>query len=611
MKRVGPRMEPWGIPCDTGKEDRVVAISKIGYKKGRTLSKSYSDSLETSMLWSMVSKAFDKWEKEIRCKCSRLKSSLTLKCRSSETHGVNKDGEVAADVFNKVGKVATFSDITKDSGAAIRVLNKGVREAVAVSVLNEVGKEAVSKCVDENYDVEVVMYVDSVLRGLNGAGVLMYLDDVIIATRTMVEHAERYVCARLADTNLVMKDVDFVWGLEEQEVFDVLKQALLSEPVLQYPRFSEPCIVTSDASKTGIGGYYLRNSSWEEEHPKINCLGKADTGSHREDTVVEEQPQSTSVCGGAMWLSKVYFNRGRINEDDFHNVLNESTSNNSALAESLSLHSFDFVAASPISSNLGALIRFPALNEGKGEKKEHASDWNPRFETCFLKNFVSCYLYSLLKSVTMVSDKSPEERAAQDADFKRIFSKVDPSIAVVCVCGNHDVGDKPTVEIIDKYKSNYGDDYFSFYAGGVFFICINSQLYHSTSAPEENEAHDQWLNTQLDIARGLEVPSIMFQHVPWFHTDPERTVEDYFEIDYTIRKKMLDKLVDAGVKYVFCGHLHKNGGGKYKQLECVVTSAIGKQLGTDLSGMRVVKVYKDRVEHQYYPLSEIPAEITL
>ncbi|XP_046664304.1 serine/threonine-protein phosphatase CPPED1-like isoform X1 [Homalodisca vitripennis] len=208
-------------------------------------------------------------------------------------------------------------------------------------------------------------------------------------------------------------------------------------------------------------------------------------------------------------------------------------------------------------------------------------------------------------------DKSPEERAAQDADFKRIFSKVDPSIAVVCVCGNHDVGDKPTVEIIDKYKSNYGDDYFSFYAGGVFFICINSQLYHSTSAPEENEAHDQWLNTQLDIARGLEVPSIMFQHVPWFHTDPERTVEDYFEIDYTIRKKMLDKLVDAGVKYVFCGHLHKNGGGKYKQLECVVTSAIGKQLGTDLSGMRVVKVYKDRVEHQYYPLSEIPAEITL
>lgn len=62
---------------------------------------------------------------------------------------------------------------------------------------------------------------------------------------------------------------------------------------------------------------------------------------------------------------------------------------------------------------------------------------------------------------------------------------------------------------------------------------------------------------------------------------------------------------------MFCGHLHKNGGGKYKELECVVTTAIGYQLGTDKSGLRVVKVYQDHVDHQYYPLSEVPSKITL
>lgn len=67
----------------------------------------------------------------------------------------------------------------------------------------------------------------------------------------------------------------------------------------------------------------------------------------------------------------------------------------------------------------------------------------------------------------------------------------------------------------------------------------------------------------------------------------------------------------AGVKYVFCGHLHKNSGGRYKELESVVTSAIGYQLGTDKSGLRVVKVYRDRLEHQYYPLSQVPLSVDL
>jgi len=34
--------------------------------------------------------------------------------------------------------------------------------------------------------------------------------------------------------------------------------------------------------------------------------------------------------------------------------------------------------------------------------------------------------------------------------FQRIFSKLHPSISLVCVCGNHDVGNNPEKQTIDK-----------------------------------------------------------------------------------------------------------------------------------------------------------------
>ena len=55
---------------------------------------------------------------------------------------------------------------------------------------------------------------------------------------------------------------------------------------------------------------------------------------------------------------------------------------------------------------------------------------------------------------------------AQFKDFQSVFQDLDPEIPLLCVCGNHDVGDSPTAETISTYKSNYGDDYYSFWVGG-------------------------------------------------------------------------------------------------------------------------------------------------
>lgn len=54
----------------------------------------------------------------------------------------------------------------------------------------------------------------------------------------------------------------------------------------------------------------------------------------------------------------------------------------------------------------------------------------------------------------------------QVEDFKKIFKELDSSIPLICVCGNHDVGDSPTQESLQKYRNNFGDDFYSFWVGG-------------------------------------------------------------------------------------------------------------------------------------------------
>ena len=54
----------------------------------------------------------------------------------------------------------------------------------------------------------------------------------------------------------------------------------------------------------------------------------------------------------------------------------------------------------------------------------------------------------------------------QDADFKKAFE--DLRVPLVCVCGNHDIGNNPTPESVNDYRQSYGDDHFAFLRGGGF-----------------------------------------------------------------------------------------------------------------------------------------------
>lgn len=212
-------------------------------------------------------------------------------------------------------------------------------------------------------------------------------------------------------------------------------------------------------------------------------------------------------------------------------------------------------------------------------------------------------------------------RAEQILDFKEICRKVDPLVPLVCVCGNHDIGNRPNAATIEEYRREFGDDYFTFWVHAVKCIVVNSQLWKDSSdASDSRVAHDEWLKRELESASEAE-HILVFAHVPLFIFEPDEP-DGYFNVDMVTRREVLELLAAHGVRTVFCGHYHRNAGGKFtgsggQVVELVVTGAVGANIkdniegsrldlsgqdgplvGNDVSGLRLVFV-GDRVTHRW------------
>uniref|UniRef100_A0A671RJU9 Serine/threonine-protein phosphatase CPPED1 n=1 Tax=Sinocyclocheilus anshuiensis TaxID=1608454 RepID=A0A671RJU9_9TELE len=191
----------------------------------------------------------------------------------------------------------------------------------------------------------------------------------------------------------------------------------------------------------------------------------------------------------------------------------------------------------------------------------------------------------------------------QVKDLKEELRGTDPDIPLVFVSGNHDLGNTPTLESVEQFCRDWGDDYFSFCVGGVLCLVLNSQFFFDSSGcPELMEAHEVWLESQLQ--RAIQTPSrhvLVFQHILLFLRTPDEE-DDYFNLQRGIRERLIQRFKQAAV---FSGHYHRNAGGCYDGLDMVVSSAVGCQLGDDTHGVRVVVVTEDDVIHRYNSLDQL------
>ena len=229
-------------------------------------------------------------------------------------------------------------------------------------------------------------------------------------------------------------------------------------------------------------------------------------------------------------------------------------------------------------------------------------------------------------------DGSNATQATQVEDFKACMAKVDADIPLVFVSGNHDVGNTARPETVRTYVERFGDDFFEFNARGVHGVVLNTQMYEDPQYVQEALAEqDAWLERVLD--EPPQAPArhrIIFGHIPPFLFAADEP-NGYFNIETEKRARLLKLARSGAAKQWHCGHYHRNAGGVDPDggMEVITTSAVGSVIApsgkdplglescgeiscsSDRSGLRIVKVYEDRLEHEWYTLDTVPASIDL
>lgn len=196
--------------------------------------------------------------------------------------------------------------------------------------------------------------------------------------------------------------------------------------------------------------------------------------------------------------------------------------------------------------------------------------------------------------------------------YHQIASGLDNAIPIHHVAGNHDVSTRPTEETLAWYESKFGKPWYAFEHKNSFFLVLQSDLIRDPSGAEAKEkAQWAWLEETLKQAgeKGYDHKTV-YMHHPLFTASVEEK-NSYFNIQKPARKKLLSLFRDHGFRAAFSGHMHRNAQAKDGDLEIVVTSSCGASLGKDPVGFRIVKVYPDRLEHQYYGFADMPEQVKL
>jgi len=132
--------------------------------------------------------------------------------------------------------------------------------------------------------------------------------------------------------------------------------------------------------------------------------------------------------------------------------------------------------------------------------------------------------------------------------------------------GNHDVHSSD----VERYRSVFGKDYYTFRVKDITFVVINSQLlgnYDVYGAKEpaplpaetanESEEMLAWL-ANLKHEEGLEGKGhhtiIGVQHIPVFHDDHFPDPKPYWVVSDPYRSKEMKLLHQLGIKHMLVGH---------------------------------------------------------
>ena len=200
----------------------------------------------------------------------------------------------------------------------------------------------------------------------------------------------------------------------------------------------------------------------------------------------------------------------------------------------------------------------------------------------------------------------------QHAELMRITGQLDKDVPIRFATGNCDVGNTPTAESLRVYRAKFGHENYSFDAEGSHFVVLNSSVCVDPSkVPEEWDSLVEFLRSDLDARSPGGNHTIVFMHHPLFGTSADQPDDGIAFVPMERRRIILDLLRKHKASGVFAGHWHRNSYAADGEMLMVISGPVGFPLGDDPSGLRIVKIYPDRVEHEYFGMDDLPMSVDL
>ena len=196
--------------------------------------------------------------------------------------------------------------------------------------------------------------------------------------------------------------------------------------------------------------------------------------------------------------------------------------------------------------------------------------------------------------------------------FWKVAREISPGIPLHLVAGNHDVGNKPTAADVGSYTKLMGADHYSFSYNGTKFIVLDSALLGTGSDTVLRDAQRKWFETELAAAQASKAShTFVCTHHPFFLTKPDEP-DAYRNIPLAQRGDYLDLMNRYGVDYAISGHLHFVQTARDRNVTLVTGGPLSKSIAKPpVVGLCIWRVYKDRVESQFYGLDKLPESVKM
>lgn len=209
----------------------------------------------------------------------------------------------------------------------------------------------------------------------------------------------------------------------------------------------------------------------------------------------------------------------------------------------------------------------------------------------------------------LVQDSDSEE---QYTELIRITALLNEDIPIYFTTGNCDVGNTPTPESLAIYREKFGNENYSWDAGGSHFVALNSSTcFDPSEVAGEWDSLLEFLRSDLETHASASEHTIVFMHHPLFGKAPDEPDDGNMIIPRERRSVILDLLRKHKASGVFSGHWHRNVYSADGDMLMVISGPVGFPVADDPSGLRIVKLYDDHIEHEYFGMDYVPSSVEL